>query len=160
VQALLHGVAIAAFDILEIPVWGRLDDAADRVAAYIMLQFGETVAWNTIVGFAWFLSGNALVPPDFTDARRLAIQRYYTTVCIALGGERRGVYKLATQYKGFLNFDGSSGAGDLPRDRAAGCHEEFDTTRQAFDAAIMPYVDRGLLEQVRKMAWIKFGSGK
>jgi hypothetical protein len=47
VQSLLHEVAMAAFDMLAVPVWGRLDDAADRVAAFVMVQFGANVAWNT-----------------------------------------------------------------------------------------------------------------
>ena len=37
----LHGVALATFDLLDIPVWGRKDDAADRVAALVMLQFSK-----------------------------------------------------------------------------------------------------------------------
>src|SRR5262245_41448009 len=35
VQAVLHEVALAVFDMLELPVWGRTDDAADRVATFI-----------------------------------------------------------------------------------------------------------------------------
>ena len=37
VQAVLHQAALATFDALNIPVWGRPEDAADRVAAYVML---------------------------------------------------------------------------------------------------------------------------
>src|SRR5581483_9340430 len=55
-QAALHEVAIAAFDILQIPVWGRAEDAADKVAGFLMMQFGPEVAWKTIIGSAWFLS--------------------------------------------------------------------------------------------------------
>jgi len=55
VHAVLHEVARAAFDVLEIPVWGREEHAADRVAGYMMFQFGEKVAYRTLVGTAWFL---------------------------------------------------------------------------------------------------------
>ena len=41
VQAVFHEVAEAIFDILQAPVWGRAEDAADRLAAFLMLQFGE-----------------------------------------------------------------------------------------------------------------------
>jgi Putative metallopeptidase len=80
VQAVLREVAIATFDLLQIPVWGRPDDAADRVAAFTMLQFGPDVAWNTVVGFQWFLSGSAHGPPDFADVRGTALQHYHAAV--------------------------------------------------------------------------------
>ena len=48
VQAVFHEVATAVLDILQVPVWGRRDDAADRLAGFIMLQFGEEVARRTV----------------------------------------------------------------------------------------------------------------
>src|SRR5262249_44541632 len=44
VQAALHETAYGIFDILQIPVWGRDFDAADRLAAFIIMQFGDDVA--------------------------------------------------------------------------------------------------------------------
>ena len=41
IQVVVYEVAHAMFDILQIPVWGRAGDAADRLAALVMLQFGE-----------------------------------------------------------------------------------------------------------------------
>src|SRR5215471_17017334 len=38
VQELLHEVARGVFDVLNVPIWGRVSDAADNFAAYIMLQ--------------------------------------------------------------------------------------------------------------------------
>jgi hypothetical protein len=38
VQAVLHEVAHALFDVLKAPVLGREDDAADKLAAFIMLR--------------------------------------------------------------------------------------------------------------------------
>ena len=81
VQAVLHQAALASFDALNTPVWGRRDDAADRVAAYVMLQFGENVAWSTIVGSAWFLAASASAPPDFADVRGTVA--HATTRCCA-----------------------------------------------------------------------------
>jgi hypothetical protein len=160
VQAALHEVAIATFDMLDTPIWGRLDDAADRVSAFVMLQFGPTVAWNTIVGTAWFLSGNATSTPDYSDVRGAVAQRYYTTLCIAYGGEQRGVFKVTdprtSSAAGFANFVGNDAAGSLPAERARGCANEFDLIQQGFAQTILPKLDKPLLEQVQAANWISF----
>ena len=52
VDVLLHEVAHAIFDLLKIPLFGREEDAADQLAAFILLQFGNDVARRTIVGAA------------------------------------------------------------------------------------------------------------
>jgi hypothetical protein len=138
-QAALHETALAVFDLFKLPVWGRTEDAADRLAAFIMVQFGPTVAWNTIVGTAWFLSGNAsAAPADFSDIGGVVAQRYYTTVCIAYGA-------------GFGNFVGAGAAGNLPSSRAKSCPYEYDTIQQAFDRLFVQQkrVDQALLQQVR-----------
>lgn len=156
VQAVLHEVAIAALEILEIPVWGRMDDAADRVAAFILMQFGPDVAWNSIVGFAWFLSGDALAPPDFADVRGVVTQRYYTTICLAAAGETRRMVQFSDN-RSFRWFVARGNAGDLPMARAQTCLDEFDTLRQSFNDSIMPYIDQAMLDRVRKEKWINFG---
>src|SRR6185295_1079338 len=48
IETVLHQMAIAIFDTLGVPVWGREYDAADRLAALIMTQFGEDVMRTTI----------------------------------------------------------------------------------------------------------------
>jgi hypothetical protein len=154
VQALIHEVAIAVFDLFDIPVWGRQDDAADRVAALVLLQFSKyDLAWNTIVGTAWFLAGSALAPPDLSDVRGVTAQRYYTMLCIAYGGNRRIFGGFVAAERG---FDPSPAAGDLPLLRARGCPEEFTTLKDAFNAAIAPYLDQDLLRRVQVVQWIQF----
>ncbi len=53
-QAVLHELAYAVFDVLQVPVWGREDDAADRLAAFVLLQFSGEIAHTTMVGSAEF----------------------------------------------------------------------------------------------------------
>ena len=50
---ILHEVGHATFDILDVPIFGRSEDAADDFATYIMLQFGKEQARRLIVGAAW-----------------------------------------------------------------------------------------------------------
>jgi hypothetical protein len=154
VQALLRETAIAALDMLEIPVWGRKEDAADRVAALIMLRFNEEhVAWNTIVGTAWFLAGSALAPMDLSDVRGTMAQRYYTTVCIAFGARPATFKTFVREYREYRD----AAAGDLPLARALGCRDEYATLLNAFNGVIAPkHVDTALLRKVVATKWINF----
>jgi Putative metallopeptidase len=157
VQALLHDVALAVFDVLDVPVWGRKDDAADRVAAFVMVQFGPEVAWNAVVGTAWFLAANTTGRPSFSDVRKAVAQRYYTTLCIAMGAELRHVtgaeWGKQHSFASFLK----TAAGSLPTTRARSCPSEYDLVKQSFDALIVPHLNRELLDQVRKAKWVSFG---
>lgn len=153
VQALLHETALTAFDMLEIPVWGRKEDAADRVAALIMLQFSkEHVAWNTIVGTAWFLAGSTLAPVNLSDVRGTMAQRYYTTVCIALGADPGTFKNFVREFRSYSEAAG----GDLPYARAVGCRDEYAILMNAFDGAIAGHVNDALLKRVVATKWINF----
>jgi hypothetical protein len=121
-----------------------------------MVQFGPNVAWNTIVGTAWFLSGNVTTAADFSDIRGVVAQRYYTTLCIAYGGEARGVTltkgTAGVTGSGLGNFVGGTAAGNLPQSRAQSCPDEYDTIKQAFIALFVGpnHVDQSLLAEVQK----------
>lgn len=160
VQAALHQVAIALFDIFDMPVWGRADDAAERLSAFMMLQFGKTVAWDTVNGTAWFLSGSANnSAADFSNVRGTVTQRYYTTLCIAIGGESRGAFgslysaDALDQMPTFGQLIGNSEAGQLPPNNAKTCPGQYDTLKQAFSSLIMPHVDPILMQQVLVTNW-------
>jgi hypothetical protein len=47
-----HETGHALFDMLQVPVLGREEDAADQVSAYLMLQFGKAEARRLILGTA------------------------------------------------------------------------------------------------------------
>ena len=160
VQSLLHEVAMAAFNILAVPVWGRLDDAADRVAAFVMVQFGANVAWNTIVGTAWFLSGTATNAPDYSDVRGTVAQRYYTTLCLAYGREQveGNTVRQGNVFQPFVSESDNSQTGNLPISRARGCSYEYLLMKQAFNDTIMPHLDQALLKQVAGALWINFST--
>jgi hypothetical protein len=55
VGVLLHEMGHAISDVLDLPVLGREEDAADQIAVFIMLQFGKEVARTAIKGtaFVW-----------------------------------------------------------------------------------------------------------
>jgi len=151
VQALIREVTIASIDLLQLPVFGRIDDAGDRVTAAIMLRFSNyDLAWNTIVGTAWFLASDALQPADYSDIRGVTAQRYYTMLCIAVGGNPQMFGSFVPQ------SDAPRYAGDLPLRRARGCPAEFQALRYAFEQEVMPHLNKELLDKVQKVKWINF----
>jgi len=167
VEEVLHDVALAVFDRLEIPVWGRYEDAADQVAALIMLQFGTDVAQTTILGTAYFLYWSAkgadyLNADAIGDVRPPVRQRYYNILCIAYGSD-------PSKFSAFTAINRDAMASDLSGQRAAGCalryarpgHEgeyegDYEKLIAAFKTLILdPYVDPNLLKQVLAIDWLK-----
>jgi hypothetical protein len=150
VEAVLHEVANAAFDLLQVPIWGRENDAADRVAALIMMQFGDEVAVTTIAGTAKFFeySKRAWTGADFAEVGSPEAQRFYNYLCIAYGGDPVTFHFLAPR-------PGPSVLATLPAHRAERCAKEYEQVRHAFDLRIMPYVDPDLVIKVRASQWLR-----
>jgi Putative metallopeptidase len=48
--AIAHEVGHAMFDLLNVPIFGHQEDAADQFAGYIILQFGKADAPRLILG--------------------------------------------------------------------------------------------------------------
>jgi Putative metallopeptidase len=147
VQAAFHETAHAVFDILQVPVWGRANDAADRLAAFIMVNFGEDVAMQTILGTATFfrLSGRTWTGSEFAEVSSPEAQRFFNYLCIALGG--------APKSFDFLVNPKDNEEQLLPDRRAERCKAEFEQVRMAFNLRIMPYVDPDILVKVRAIQW-------
>ena len=147
IHVLLHEVALATFDILEIPVLGLEEHAADRVAGYIMLQFGKDVAYKTLMGTAWFLAQTSYSGTgEFSGAhgRDLDAQRFYNILCVAYGGDPTTFAFLKAELK----------------NREANCQSEYQQLQTSFNKTFMPHVDRGLLAKVRTVQWLKGDDGK
>jgi hypothetical protein len=154
IQAVFHETAIAVFDVLRVPVWGRRDDAADRLAGFLMVEFGPELAKRLIIGTAVFFkeSGKTWTGSQFADASAPEAQRFYNYLCMAYGSEP----------KTFSSFVQAESGGDfvLPSSRARHCTNEFEQVRKAFDLRIMPYVDPDLVVQIRAKPWSLFASAK
>src|SRR6185295_6268114 len=46
VQTLFHATANSIFDILQVPIWGRREDAADRLAGFLMVEVGSDISYQ------------------------------------------------------------------------------------------------------------------
>ncbi len=149
VHVVLNSVARSLFDILEIPVWGNIEDGADHVAAFIMLQFGKDVAQKTLYGTAWFLLSSASQAVNFADIRPTLQQRYYNYLCMAVGSD-------PVTYGIFVPYRRTATVADLPTSRAAGCAQEYQQVKSAFaELFLANNVDLDLLRQVQALEWLK-----
>jgi hypothetical protein len=142
VEALLHETAYALFDIYQVPVWGRMEDAADRLTALVMLQFGEDAASTTILGTARFFdwSARTWTGSAFAAAESPEAQRFYNYLCIAYGADP-------------VLFDNLAKSDVLPKFRRDQCAREYLQERTAFDLRLMPYIDPDLLVKARARSW-------
>jgi hypothetical protein len=166
VQHVLHETALATFDNLEAPVWGRKHDAADYAAAFLLLQFGSDVARKTIFGTAFFLNqwdtvireGQMSDVNYLGDIRPTVRQRYYNLLCIAIGKDPIG-------FSTFIPIGRGPTSVDLPPSRMGFCrgsleadrpepHSDYEKVRRAFVGNILPYLDKDALKKVQGMKWI------
>jgi Putative metallopeptidase len=165
VEHVLHETALAVFDNLEVPVWGRLHDAADYSAAFLLFQFGTDIARQTIFGTAYFLNqwdtvireGQITDENYLGDIRPTVRQRYYNLLCIAVGKDPIG-------FSSFIAVGRPNTPIDLPTHRIAHCRgsltgqasytSDYEKVRRAFTTQILPYVDREKLKKVQGTKWL------
>jgi len=149
IQTTMYQVSVAILDILDFPIWGRTGDAADRLSAFVMQNFGEDLAIRTIAATSRFFeatkrtwTGSAFASADSPEE-----QRFYNYLCIAYGGS-------PISFR-FLVASGQNQSSVLPIPRARRCAGEYAQVRQAFNLRIMPYVDPERLVYVRSRDWLQ-----
>jgi Putative metallopeptidase len=151
VDVLLHETAHAIFDLLKIPLFGREEDAADQLAAFILLQFGNDVARRTIVGAALLFRQMAVDQQpgtaDYAAVHGLPAQRFINVLCIAYGAEPKLFADFVKQ-------------GFLPVHRIGYCRWEYRQIAHAFKTLIGPHIDPVLQEKVRGREWLRADDGK
>src|SRR5712692_819117 len=157
VEVVFNGVALAVFDLLEVPIWGRELDAADNLGAFIMWQFGKDVARRTLTGVAHFhqaqaIEREAMKKEHFADPYGTDWQRFYSFLCIAYGGA------LASGEQD--TFKDLVQKSLLPKFRRERCYGEFQQVEYAFQQHILPHIDQQLMRQVQARQWLRPEDGK
>lgn len=146
-----HEFGHVIFRLLQVPVLGREEDAADQFSAYLMLNFGPAEARRLIAGSAYQFKKDlekrevTLSVKDFSDSHGPPAQRFYNLLCIAYGAN------------GDLFADIVS-KGYLPVERAIGCEDEYHQLAYGFKTLIGPHIDKALAEQVMAMNWLPDGN--
>ncbi len=147
IDVTLHEV----FDMLQIPVFGREEDAADQFSAYIILNFAPLDARSLIRSIAFLgakeardamAKGSNL--ETYADSHGTPAQRYFNTLCTAYGSNSRAYRDAVTK-------------GELTQGRADGCEYEYEQLERAFAKLIKPYVDQQRLRRIRLKARFGFG---
>jgi len=143
----LHEFGHAIFDILKVQVFGREEDAADQVAAYLTLHLGKDEARRQIGGTAYAYMTEAKVakePPaleKFANEHGTPAQRFYNLLCIAYGADEKLFGDLVAK-------------GYLPKERAEGCADEYKQVAFAFNKLLGPHIDRALAKKVLQKSWL------
>ena len=146
IEETLHRIALAVIRVFDVPVWGREEDAADLLGAFIMIKFDERTARVAIIGASKLFVSNtsALGKLDYASDVSPSAQRSYNFLCIAYGGAP-------------LDFQPIVDEGALPFPRAGRCGDEYNAIRKAFDLRLMPFVDPDLVVKIRAIDWLHEG---
>jgi len=86
--AVAHEMGHVVFDLLDVPIFGRAEDAADGFAVYMMLELGKQDARRIILGAAYsykeYIRNPRVCVPliAFADSHSAPMQRYYNLMCV------------------------------------------------------------------------------
>lgn len=146
IDTILHEAGHGVIDLLDIPVLGREEDAADFFSIYLLLQFPPDDARRLVQGVAFTMGSEARAevgekprPQMFAGPHAMNAQRHYNVLCLSYGANP-------------ALFDHALPAG-LPPWRARYCGDEWSLLKRSFDKLILPHVDqdrlRAAIAQVR-----------
>jgi len=147
VEVSLHEFAHALFELLELPIFGREEDAADQLAAYILLQFGDADARRLIAGtaYAYHMDETKADPcrstEDYANEHGTPAQRFYNILCIAYGADKKVFADIVSE-------------GYLPKSRAEFCEEEYEQVQDAYEMLVVPHIDQDVAEEIRSTNWL------
>ena len=146
--AVAHELGHAMFDIFDVPVFGRQEDAADEFATYIMLQFGGEQALQLIDGAAFgyhAFIGDLKDKPEvtlplaaFSSDHGAPQERYFNLICIAYGYDDR-------LFAGEMD--------KIPAGRAKNCKSEYADLKFAMRTVFWPHLDHDKVARVLAMNW-------
>jgi putative metallopeptidase DUF4344 len=148
--AVAHEFGHLAFDVYQVPIFGREEDAADNFATFIMLKFRQD-GRRLIMGAAWsyhtFIKDYRLNPKAtlplaaFSSDHGQPEERFYNMMCIAHGSDPK-------LYAGLIE------KGYLPELRARTCKYEFDVLQFAFGREILPHINQEMGDKVLATDWL------
>jgi hypothetical protein len=148
----LHETGHAVFNMLQIPVLGREEDAADQFSAYVMLRLSKDEARRMILGSAYHhriqMPGPQVTLPLqlFSDEHSTPAQRAFNVLCIAYGSDKKLFADIVE--KDFL-----------PKRRAEGCETEYEDLTFAMTKLIGPHIDKALAKEFHEV-WTRTVSAR
>lgn len=121
-----HELGHALIDVLELPIYGQEEDAADNASVFLIDSlFDEEDAVSIAAGAAegYLLAALEMEESDedvpYWDNHGPDLQRYYNIACLIYGADVDGRAYLLEEF-------------ELPEERAEYCEEEFDQANSAW----------------------------
>lgn len=146
-----HELGHALIDIMELPIFGQEEDAADVLSAVLIHDFykeatAQRIARATAVGFLGdrSISEAQRARVNYWDVHGPDLQRYYTFVCLIFGANPRERRSLARELR-------------LPEGRMKTCPEEFAQAENAWGPVIQRLIDAGPGKSIRFLADYRVG---
>ncbi|HZG44367.1 MAG TPA: DUF4344 domain-containing metallopeptidase, partial [Longimicrobium sp.] len=125
---MMHEVGHALRHQLDLPVTGREEDAADQLAALVLLQDGDKGANAAVAGALALQTGNQFDDSDYADEHSLGPQRLYNIVCWIYGSDPQKYQHWVTN-------------GLLPEARAVRCPAEYEQMAKAWTRLLGMHYD-------------------
>jgi hypothetical protein len=129
---LLHEMAHVSITQMELPVLGRMEDAADTYAALRLIRSGSNFSHRVLIQAAegWFMAdrrdqkmGDKV---SFYDEHGLNQQRAYQIVCLMVGSDDEKFKNLAKETK-------------LPEERQDACAGDYSYAAYSWDLVLKPH---------------------
>lgn len=111
-----HEFGHALIDVMQLPVFGQEEDAADVLSTLLIHEFYEEeaavqIAYDT--AFSFLSDAEQSEEVAYWDTHGPDLQRYYNTVCLFVGGNFEAREDIAEEL-------------GLPEERLLSCEEEFE----------------------------------
>jgi hypothetical protein len=158
VETLLHETGHAIFHILDLPIFGREEDAADAIASFVMLRVGKNSARRLLAGAAFAYRageqarerkrGGPRTLKEYADIHGTDAQRFFNSLCIALGSDEVEGTKIFSDFEQLL-----------PEFRQETCAHEYMAVRKSFLRLVLPHVDQELMKKVQETEWLRSEDG-
>ena len=111
-----HELGHALIDVLELPITGKEEDAADQLSTIVLMnrtESGEQMALDRALSFRLYADFSDRENKIYWSEHSLDEQRFYDTICMIYGhNPRKYEYLIAN--------------GTLPEERAVNCKEDFN----------------------------------
>jgi hypothetical protein len=153
---LLHESGHALFDVLDVPVFGREEDAADQISILVALHLRPQLAEAAVKAYAYFwrivpdpdaaTTKDGKLNEDFADEHGTGSQRLYNGLCIGYGHSPAVFGKFVS-------------AGWLPEQRAKACAREYARLASAFARTVLPFIDTKRMAEVQAVDWLAANYG-
>lgn len=125
-----HEIGHGLIDVLQIPVLGKEEDAADTLSVILMHDIwaeesaSAILTSNALTYALW--AGDTTQAPDpsaYADVHSLDLQRYYAVVCLFYGANPEARMQLAIDL-------------ELPAEKMDSCPDEYAYARGAWDQVL------------------------